>query len=327
MTNPYHDKQVLITGGLGFIGSNLARTLVREGARVTLIDNLSPRCGGNQFNVAGIERKLRIVFGNAQDPAVLKPLLAGQDFLFNLAGQTSHQDSMLAPFEDLHVNCEGPLAALEAARLVNPEVRIVFASTRQVYGRPQYYPVDEKHPVLPVDINGVHKLAGEFYHQLYSQVHGLKTIILRLTNTIGPRMHIRDARQTFFGVWIRCAMEEQPFEVWGGSQLRDFTYIDDAVAALLAAGTCPRSSGDIFNLGGDRVISLSDLAKMLVELRPKASFKVRRYPAARKVIDIGDYFADDRKFREQTGWQPATPLPAAISRTLRFYDSHWKEYV
>jgi UDP-glucose 4-epimerase len=327
MTKHYANKRVLITGGLGFIGSNLARTLVRAGAKVTLIDNLSPGCGGNRFNVAGIERKLRIVPADARDPATVRPLAEGQDYLFNLAGQTSHQDSMLAPFEDLHVNCEAPLAALEACRQVNRSIRIVFASTRQVYGRPRYFPVDEKHPVLPVDINGVHKLAGEYYHQLYSRVHGLRTTVLRLTNTIGPRMHIRDARQTFLGVWIRCIMEERPFEVWGGSQLRDFTYVDDAVAALLAAGLSGHEAGDTFNLGGDRVISLRDFAEMLVAARPGARFEVRRYPASRKAIDIGDYFADDRKIRDQMGWRPKIPLPTAVSRILRYFDRHWREYV
>jgi UDP-glucose 4-epimerase len=327
MFKRYSDKNVLITGGLGFIGSNLARALVRIGAKVTLLDNLSQNCGGNSFNVSGLEKKLRIVLGDSRDVNTVRSLVKEQDFLFNLAGQTSHLDSMLAPFNDLHVNCEAPLAVLEACRLEERRIPIVFASTRQIYGRPTYFPVDENHPIQPIDINGVHKLAGEYYHLLYWRVHGLRCTILRLTNTIGPRMYIRDARQTFLGVWIRRLMEKEPFEVWGGNQLRDFTYVDDAVRALLLAGLSRKAAGQIFNLGGERVISLKDLADMLVSIKRGAGYEIRKYPARRKVIDIGDYFADDRRIRESLGWEPKIALPAALEQTVQYFEKHWEHYV
>ena len=226
-------RRVLITGGLGFIGSNLARTLTGLGARVSVVDSLVPEYGGNQRNLAGIASRMKVHVADVRDWPRLPSLVRGQDFLFNLAGQTSHMDSMTDPQTDLDINCRAQLAILEACRLHNPGIRIVFASTRQIYGRPDYLPVDERHPLRPVDVNGINKLAGESFHLLYSRVHGIAATALRLTNTIGPRMRVKDARQTFVGVWVRRLVEGEPFEVWGGDQLRDFTYVDDAVEAFL----------------------------------------------------------------------------------------------
>ncbi|MCW5550088.1 MAG: NAD-dependent epimerase/dehydratase family protein [Opitutaceae bacterium] len=234
---------MLITGGLGFIGSNLARRLVALGARVTILDSLIPEYGGNRRNLAGIEGKVAVHLSDVRDRHSLPAFVRGQDFLFNLAGQTSHMDSMTDPETDLEINCRAQLSILETCRRHNPGIRVVFASTRQIYGRPDYLPVDEKHPLRPVDVNGINKLAGEEYHLLYSEVHGIRSTVLRLTNTIGPRMRIKDARQTFVGVWVRRILEERPFEVWGGAQLRDFTYVDDAVEALLLAATRPEAEG------------------------------------------------------------------------------------
>ena len=327
MPESFADKKVLITGGLGFIGSNLARTLLKAGAEVTLLDNLVPECGGNLFNVQGLQDKLRINLGDARDVNTLRKLVKGQDFLFNLAGQSSHLDSMTAPFEDMIVNCQAPLAALEACRLENPEIRIVFASTRQVYGRPLYLPVDENHPVQPVDVNGIHKRTGELYHLLYHRVYGLRSVVLRLTNTIGPRMRIKDVRQTFLGIWIRCLMEKRTFEVWGGTQRRDFTYVDDAVKAMLLAALNDKADGQVLNLGGDKVVTLLELAKLLGTLSPGAKFKKIEFPEDRQAIDIGDYFADDRKCREMLGWKPKVSLEEGLTKILSFYEKNWKEYV
>ena len=236
-------KRVLITGGLGFIGSNLARALVRQGAEVTIIDSLIPEYGGNLRNLAGIEAKVRVNISDVRDHHSLPVFVRGQDFLFNLAGQTSHMDSMADPQTDLEINARAQLAILEACRAHNPAIRIVFASTRQIYGRPDYLPVDENHPLRPVDVNGINKLAGEHYHLLYQQVHGIRSTVLRLTNTIGPRMRIKDARQTFVGIWIRRLLEGASFEVWGGEQLRDFTYVDDCVEAMLLAASRTEAEG------------------------------------------------------------------------------------
>ena len=320
-------QRVLITGGLGFIGSNLARALVRLGAKVSIIDSLIPEYGGSMHNIAGIESRLKVNLSDVRDPHSLPIFIKDQDFLFNLAGQTSHMDSMSDPMTDLEINARAQLSILEACRLHNPEIRIVFASTRQIYGRPDYLPVDEKHPLRPVDVNGINKLAGENYHLLYHQVHGIRSSVLRLTNTIGPRMRIKDARQTFVGAWIRHLLENKPIEVWGGSQLRDFTYVDDAVDALLLAAAHPEAAGRVFNLGGPPPISLHDLAALMVELHGSGRFITKTYPADRKKIDIGDYYSDDRLIRETLGWKPRCSLKSALTRTLRFYEKELKNYL
>ncbi|MBI3884781.1 MAG: NAD-dependent epimerase/dehydratase family protein [Opitutae bacterium] len=322
-------KKVLITGGLGFIGSNLARALLRLGAEVTIIDNLFPRHGGNRRNLHGLEKKLEVIIADVRHRRSLPACLAGKDFLFNLAGQTSHMDSMTDPDTDLEINCRAQLSILEACRQHNPGIRVVFASTRQIYGRPDYLPVDEKHPLRPVDVNGINKLAGEEYHLLYSEVHGVRSTVLRLTNTIGPRMRVKDARQTFVGVWIKEVVTGKPFEVWGGAQLRDFTSVDDAVEAFLLAAARPEAVGRVFNLGGVGHVSLRELADLLVAAagRRHAGYTVRAFPADRKKIDIGDFYADGRLIEQVLGWRPTTTVGEALAQTVAFYRKELPHYL
>ena len=320
-------RRVLITGGLGFIGSNLARELVRLGAKVSIVDSLVPEYGGNRRNLAGVASRVKVHVADVRDWPRLPSLVRGQDFLFNLAGQTSHMDSMTDPQTDLDINCRAQLAILEACRLHNPGIRIVFASTRQIYGRPDYLPVDERHPLRPVDVNGINKLAGESFHLLYSRVHGIAATALRLTNTIGPRMRVKDARQTFVGVWVRRLVEGEPFEVWGGDQLRDFTYVDDAVEAFLLAAARPEAVGQVFNLGGPPRVTLQRLAELLVEVNRGGAFVVREFPADRRKIDIGDYFADGRLIARRLGWRPRTDLRTALARTVAYYRRELRHYV
>lgn len=320
-------RRVLITGGLGFIGSSLARTLVDLGARVSIVDSLVAEYGGNRRNLAGIAARVKVHVADVRDWPRLPDLVRGQDFLFNLAGQTSHMDSMADPQTDLDINCRAQLAILEACRQHNPAVRIVFASTRQIYGRPDYLPVDERHPLRPVDVNGINKMAGEAFHLLYSRVHGIAATALRLTNTIGPRMRVKDARQTFVGVWVRRLVEGEPFEVWGGEQLRDFTYVDDAVEAFLLAAAKPEAVGQVFNLGGPPRVTLQRLAELLVEINRGGSFVVREFPADRRRIDIGDYFADGRLISRRLGWKPRTDLRTALERTVAYYRRELRHYV
>lgn len=319
--------RVVITGGLGFIGSALAARLVGLGADVLLIDSLAPNYGGNWFNIAPIRDRVRVEIADIRDTARLRPLLQGCDHLFNLAGQTSHLDSMTDPVTDLEINCLAQLTLLEACRAVCPAATIVFASTRQIYGRPHYLPVDEKHPLHPVDVNGVNKMAGEAYHILYRDVYGMKATALRLTNTYGPRMRIKDARQTFVGVWLRLALEGKPFEVWGGAQKRDFTYVDDAVEAFLYAAMTEEAKGQVFNLGGHGAVSLNELADLLVEANGGGAYANHEFPAERRRIDIGDYYADDALFRRVTGWQPAVPLALGLQRSLTFFRENLAHYV
>src|SRR5919201_5959639 len=225
LADAFRGKRVLITGGLGFIGSTLARELVEASADVTLIDSLIPEYGGSLDNIAGIEGRVRVNISDVRDEHSLRYLVQGQDILFNLAGQTSHLDSMQNPYSDLEINCRSQLSILEACRRHNPDLKLVYASTRQIYGKPDYLPVDERHLLHPVDVNGVNKMAGEWYHILYNNVYDIRACALRLTNTIGPRMRVKDARQTFLGIWIRLLLEGKPFEVWEGRQMRDFTYV------------------------------------------------------------------------------------------------------
>jgi UDP-glucose 4-epimerase len=316
----YQNQNVLITGGLGFIGSNLARRLVDLGARVTLVDSLIPEYGGNRANIAGIEDRVTVNISDVRDEHSLPSLIRGQDIVFNLAGQTSHVDSLHDPYTDLEINCRAQLSILETVRHENPNAKVVFASTRQLYGRPEYLPVDEKHPLAPVDPNGVNKAAGEWYHLVYGEIYGLRCSVLRLTNTYGPRMRVKDDRQTFLGTWLRLAVEAEELLVFGdGTQQRDFTFVDDAVEAFLLAGTSPAADGEVFNVGGEPPVSLGELAELLVELAGAGSWRLVPFPDERRTIDIGDYFADDTKIRSRLGWEPRVGLREGLERSLAYY--------
>jgi UDP-glucose 4-epimerase len=327
--NDYRNKNVLITGGLGFIGSNLAIRLIEQGAKVTLVDSLIPEYGGNLWNIEPIKDRVRVNISDVRDEHAMKYLIQGHDYLFNLAGQTSHVDSMNNPYPDLEINVRAQLSILEACRKYNPGIKLVFASTRQLYGAPQYLPVDEKHPLAPVDVNGINKMAGEWYHLLYNNVYGIRGAVLRLTNTYGPRMRVKDARQTFLGIWIRNIIEGKPVLVFGdGKQVRDFNYVDDVVEALMVCGLSDEANGQIFNLGADDPINLKDTAELLVKIAGCGRFELVPFPADRKAIDIGDYYADYRKIRSKLGWRPAVPLEEGLRRTMSYYreyDVHYWE--
>ncbi|MBP7142895.1 MAG: NAD-dependent epimerase/dehydratase family protein [Opitutaceae bacterium] len=327
LPSAFRGRQVLITGGIGFIGSNLARRLVRYGAKVTLVDSLIPEYGGNLRNLAGLTGRVHVNISDVRDRHSLPVFVRDQDFLFNLAGQTSHMDSMTDPETDLEINARAQLSILEACRRHNPGIRVVFASTRQLYGRPDALPVGESHPVRPVDVNGINKLAGENYHLLYHRNYGIRSTILRLTNTIGPRMRIKDARQTFVGVWIRAVLEGRPFEVWGGGQRRDFTFVDDCVDGLLLAASSEAAEGGVFNLGGPPPVTLLELAELLIACNGGGEFCVKAFPADRRKIDIGDFYADWSLIRSRLGWRPRTGLKSALMRTLDYYRKELPHYL
>ncbi len=325
--NIFSESDVLVTGGLGFIGSALARRLVSCGARVTLVDSLIPEYGGNEFNIHDIRDRVRVEIADVRDAPAMASLIKGRDFLFNLAGQTSHLDSMTDPLTDLNINAAAQLSILESCRLHNPGVKIVFAGTRQVYGRPRYLPVDEKHPLNPVDVNGINKLAGEWYHLLYNNVYKIRACVLRLTNTYGPCMRVKDARQTFLGVWIRHLLEGKPIQIFGqGNQRRDFNFVDDVVEALLLAAAKTESEGQVFNLGHNEHITLRELAELLVDLNHGGRYEFVAFPSDRAVIDIGDYYGDFRKIDECLGWRPQVALRDGLARTLEYYRKHRANY-
>ena len=324
----YRDRRVLITGGLGFIGSNLARRLVELGADVLVIDSLIPDYGGNPFNISGIENRLTVNRSDVRDESSINDLVRGQDVIFNLAGQVSHVDSMNDPYTDLEINCRSQLSLLEACRKQNPAVKVVFAGTRQVYGHPDSLPVTEDHLVRPVDINGINKAAGEYYHLVYNDVFGIRSCSLRLTNVYGPRQLIKHNRQGFIGWFIRLAIEDREIEIFGdGSQIRDFVFVDDAADAFLRAGTSEKCNGGVYNIGGAEPINLRDLSTKLLEVAGTGRVGYVEWPSEKKAIDIGDFYADSSKFTRTVGWRPTIPLVEGLTRTVEFYREHLERYL
>jgi UDP-glucose 4-epimerase len=324
----YHGRRVMITGGLGFIGSNLARRLVDLGADILLVDSLIPDYGGNLFNIAGIEDRVHVNIADIRQASTMNYLVRDRDVIFNIAGQVSHIDSMRDPHTDLEINCRSQLTLLEACRHHNPGARVVYASTRQIYGKPEFLPVTEQHLVRPTDVNGINKAAGEYYHLVYNNVFGVRAAALRLTNVYGPRQLLKHNRQGFIAWFIRLALEDQEISVFGdGSQIRDFVYVDDAVDAFVRAGACEACHGEVFNVGGDEQIAHRDLVKLLIEVAGSGRYRFIDWPAEKKAIDIGSFYADSTRFRRTTGWSPQVGLREGLTRTLAYYREHIGHYV
>jgi UDP-glucose 4-epimerase len=324
----YQGRRVMVTGGLGFIGSNLAHHLVRLGADVLLVDSLLPDYGGNRFNIEGIADRVTVDTTDIRERDTMNALVAGRDVIFNLAGQVSHIDSMRDPYTDLEINCRSQLTLLEACRHHNASAKVVFAGTRQIYGRPDSLPVDESHLVRPTDVNGINKAAGENYHLVYNNVFGVRACSLRLTNIYGPRQLIRHNRQGFIGWFIRLALEGRTIQIYGdGAQLRDFVHVDDAADAFLRAGADDACNGEVFNVGGSEPISHKALVTLLIDAAGSGDAEYIEWPAEKKIIDIGSFYADSSKFLAATGWSPAISLRDGLSSTLAFYRAHFGQYV
>ena len=322
------NKKILVTGGLGFIGSNLARRLAGHENSITVVDSLIPEYGGNLRNIHDIQDQITVSLTDVRDVAAINNLIKGHDYLFNLAGQTSHLDSMHDPITDLDINAKSQLSILEACRKYNPDIRIVFASTRQIYGKPKYLPVDEKHPRHPVDVNGINKIAGEQYHVLYQEVYGIASSVLRLTNTYGPRMRIKDARQTFLGIWIRNLLEGKPVQIFGdGKQRRDYNYFEDVLDALLIAATENNAVGKVYNLGAPDPLSLEETAKIMCQGIEGSDYVMIPFPEDRKVIDVGDFICDYSAFRNQFGWEPKVNFQDGIQRSLEYFSKEIEHYI
>ena len=323
----YANKNILITGGLGLVGSNLAKALFAQGANITIVDSLHPQYGGNLFNIIGLEKKVKVSILDIRDTAALASFIKNKDYLFNLAGQTSHLDSMVSPKNDLEINAVAQLGILEICKEFNPEIKIIYASTRQIYGVPQYLPVDELHPLVPVDVNGINKIAGESYHRLYYQIYGVRSCSLRLTNTFGPGMRAKDSRQTFLGIWMRKIIEGVPFQIFGdGMQLRDFNFVSDCTNAMLLAGSNEITNGKIYNLGSDEVMSLLEVANLICEIDQNFKYELVEFPANRKAIDIGDYYSDFSLIKNEIGWEPNTSLREGLIETIEYYRKHGNKY-
>ena len=327
MKKAFEGKNVLITGGLGFIGSNLAHKLVTLDANVVIVDSLIPRYGGNMFNIAGIEDKVKVNIADVRDESGMNQLVKGQAYIFNLAGQVSHLDSMTDPYTDLEINCRSQLTILEACRKNNDKVKIIFAGTRGQYGKADYLPVDEKHLMHPTDVNGINKLAGEWYHILYNNVYGIRACSLRLTNTYGPRQMMKNNRQTFLAWFIRLAIDNEKIKIFGdGKQKRDFNYVDDVVDAFLMAGASEKANGEVYNLGSGKPVSVIDITKKLIEIAGSGSYELAEWPKDKKKIEIGDYYADFSKIKNALGWEPETGLEEGLEKTIGYFKKHKDKY-
>lgn len=328
LASGYAGKRVLVTGGLGFIGSNLAIRLVRAGADVTVVDSLIPDHGANLFNLAPVEGQVRVNMSDVRDTHSTSWLVRGQDVIFSLAGQVSHVDSMTDPVTDLEINATSQLTLLEACRAHNPGARLVLSASRQQYGRPRYLPVDEDHPMVPIDVNGINKAAGEMYFLLYNEVYGMETCSLRLTNTYGPRMQMLHPRQGFIPWLVRLAIEGREIEVFGdGSQVRDFNYVDDVVDALLLAGTRPEVVGKAWNLGHREPASLKTFVETLLGVSDGGGgFRLVPFPEERARIDIGSVYADFSRYEAAVGWTPQVDLAEGLSRMVEYYREHHDRY-
>ena len=324
----YRGRRVMITGGLGFIGSNLAHRLVALGANVLLVDSLIPDYGGNLFNIDGIADRVHVNIADVRQASTMNYLVSDREVIFNLAGQVSHIDSLRDPHTDLDINCRSQLTLLEACRHNNQAAKVVYAGTRQVYGRPDFLPVSEQHLVKPTDVNGINKVAGEYYHLVYNNVFGVRACSLRLTNVYGPRQLIKHNRQGFIGWFIRLAIEGAEIQIFGdGTQLRDFVFVDDAVDAFLRAGVDDACNGEVFNVGGDQPISHRELVALLIDVAGSGSVRFVEWPPEKKRIDIGSFYSDSTKFRQTVGWTPRVELREGLERTIAFYRQHMRQYV
>lgn len=323
----FSDKDVMITGGLGFIGSNLGRHLLEYGARIILVDSLIPDYGGNPFNIKGIEDKVKVNIADIRDRSGINHLVKGRDYIFNLAGQVSHIDSMRDPMTDLEINCRSQLSLLQACRENNPEVKVIFAGTRQVYGKPNYIPVDEAHPLQPTDVNGINKMAGEWYHILYNKIYGIRTVSLRLTNTYGPRLLMKHNRQGFISWFIRQVIDGEEITIFGnGQQKRDVNYVDDVAKAFMLVAASEKANGKIYNLGGKEPITLLELTRKIIEVAGTGSYTLKPFPAEKKRIDIGDYWGDYRKINAELGWEPEVEIEDGLEETIEYYRKHKEHY-
>lgn len=326
MRSFYQDRNVLITGGLGFIGSNLAIILVELGARLTLVDSLVPDYGGNPFNIEPIKDRVEVNISDVRDRSSMNYLVQGRDIIFNLAGTLSHIDSMKDPFTDLEINCVSQLSILESCRRYNPSVKVIFAGTRGQYGRTGSEPVNELHPMRPTDVNGINNIAGESYHLLYNDVYGVRATSLRLTNTFGPRHQMRHHRQGVLNWFLRQLIDGQKIRLYGtGEQVRDTNYVSDVVEAFLLAAMAEETNGEAFNLGGEP-ISLKQFVDAAIEVAGAGSYEIVEFPPESKQIEIGDYIADYTKFSKACNWKPHVTLHEGIARSLEYYREYKCHY-
>lgn len=321
----FKNKSILITGGLGFIGSNLAIKLVKDGAKVEIYDALVKNFGGNLFNIRPVKKDVKITIADLREETSVYKSVKNKDLIFNLAGNLSHVDSMANPLMDLDINCRAQLCLLEACRKINPTVKIIFAGTRNQYGKALYLPVDEKHIQEPTDINGINSIAAEKYHFLYFKVYGVRGASLRMSNTFGPRHQMKHPRQGVLNWFIRQILDGEKIMLYGdGSQIRDINYVSEVIDALIMLAKSRGQWGEAFNLGG-HPMSLLEFVKQATAVTG-GGYKFLRFPPERKAIEIGNYVADIKKIKERTGWEPSVSVEDSLIETFDYYKKNRKHY-
>jgi len=323
-----HQARVLITGGAGLIGSTIAHLAVAHGARVTVLDALLPLFGGNPFNLQEILEEIDFIQGDIRDLEVMKETVKGADFIFSLAAQVSYVDSNVHPGLDLDINCRGHLNLLNACAQENRHAKIVFTSSRFVYGTIEYNPVDESHPFNCLSIYGINKLAGEKYYRFYHDAYGLKTVSLRLANPYGPRQQMKHGKYGIVNWFIRLALEGKPLTVYGdGHQRRDYIFVEDVAEALMLAALTPETAGQVYNLGSGIGTPFKKMAALVADCVPGTRVQQVEWPKDRYFVETGDYISDITKISQATGWHPKTSLSAGIAQTVdyyrRFRDRYW----
>ena len=324
----YEDSTVLVTGGLGFIGSNLAQHLAAMGANVTVVDSRVEGCGANPLNLQGAASPIRVIEADIADAPAFASDIRACNVIFNLAGEISHLQSMRQPSRDQDLNATAQLRFLEECAKQNPGVRVVYASTRQIYGVPRYLPVDEDHPIQPVDFNGIHKYAATAYHQVFTSAGKLDAVALCLTNVYGPRMALNQASQGFLGGFLRKALLGQAIEVFGdGRQLRDPVYVDDVVDAFLLAGAERNLRSRLWNVGGGEALPIAVLAQMVSSAAGAPSPVFSPFPKELKSIDIGSYYSDSSRIGAQLGWKPRVAFARGVRLSLKYYRRHLANYL
>jgi UDP-glucose 4-epimerase len=319
----FKGRRVLITGGAGMLGSSLAHRLVQLGSQVTVLDAMFPHFGGNVFNFAGIQDDIRFVRGDIRDEAIVRECVEDVEYVFNLAAQVSYIDSNTDIMTDLDINCRGQIKLLEACKATGAHQRVVFASSRFVYGRIEYNPVDEKHPLNCLSIYGIHKLAGEKYHRFFYDMYRIPTICLRISNPYGPRQQMKHSKYGIVNWFIRLALEGKPLTIYGkGLQARDYVYVNDIAEAFLLAALSDKTSGQVYNVGSGQGVRFRDMARLIAEIIPGTSVMETEWNPGSYFVETGDYVSDITKVRQDTGWSPKVSLREGIELTVDYYKRH-----
>lgn len=318
--NGFKGKKVLITGGLGFIGSSLAIRLVGLGAEVTVLDSMIPDYGGNLFNIEPVKNDVTINFSNITDSTSMDYLVREKDYIFHCAGQVCHIMSLTNPFPDIEYNIKGVAVLMQACKNHNPNVKIVKTGTRGQYGPSVKLPVNEEAPTNPRGIYEISNLAAEKIMKIYNDVHGIPTVLLRLTNIYGPRSQMKHSRFGVVNWFVRQALDDETVKVFGdGKILRDFLYIDDCVDALLATALSENAEGEILNVGVDKAVCFLDLVKTIIDVVGSGRWEYSEFSAERKAQEPGDFYSDITKIKNLVGWKPSISLEEGLARTADYY--------